>query len=266
MAFVKLDVGILTSSLWANRAQRDVFITALLMAVPVELDVPMPALKVRAIEPSGFVVPPGEYGFISAAAPGIVRMALMDEHEGMAALEALCEPDEHSRTTDFDGRRLARVDRGYVVLNYMTYRDKDHTARDRMRRYRQRKGVTRNGDGPTRNVTQAEAEAEAEGRKKKARANAQVLISIDALQAEGIEEEVAAAWMQVRKDKRAGALTAIAWKGLQREAAKAGWTVHDAVRKCVERSWITFSEHYVSGERPPRSPDGAPPEWEKHAI
>jgi hypothetical protein len=160
MAFVKLDTGILTSSLWIDRGQRDIFITALLLAVPRRVTAPMHAIKVWKIEPAGFVVPAGEYGFIHAAAPGIIRMALMGDEEGRAALEALCEPDPHSRTADFEGRRMARVDGGFVVLNYMKYRDKDHTAAERMRRYRDKGNVTRNGDGRTRNVTQAEAEAE----------------------------------------------------------------------------------------------------------
>jgi hypothetical protein len=37
MPFVKLDCGILDSSLWPDLYQREVFITALLMAHPIEL-------------------------------------------------------------------------------------------------------------------------------------------------------------------------------------------------------------------------------------
>ena len=36
MAFVKLDTGILKSTLWMEMAQRNVFLTALLMAEPRE--------------------------------------------------------------------------------------------------------------------------------------------------------------------------------------------------------------------------------------
>ena len=140
MPFVKLDTGILNSTLWVEREQREVFITALLMAMPFELREPAPQLRAtdHGIEPTGFEVPPGWYGFVSAAGPGIVRMAMGDFEAGMAALAKLGEPDPESRTGDFDGRRLVRVDGGYIVLNFMKYRDKDATAADRSKRYRQR--------------------------------------------------------------------------------------------------------------------------------
>lgn len=170
MAFVKLDCGILNSTLWVAREPRDVFITALLMASPHEVLEPMPQFHVRSLEPTGFVVAPGWYGFIQAAGPGIVRMAMAEQQAGMDALEKLGAPDPESRSSDFEGRRLVRVDGGYIVLNFMKYRDKDMGAADRMKRYRQRMrenevtplprnetGVTRN---PRRGVTKAEAEEE----------------------------------------------------------------------------------------------------------
>ena len=167
MSYVKLDSGILSSSLWVERNQRDIFITALLMALPYHVKVPMPGIKVRSLEPSGFVVPPGDYGFVSAAGPGICRMALVTDEEGLIALEKLSQPDLDSRTPDHDGRRLVRVSGGYIVLNYMIYREKDYTGAERAKRYRERMkdrhatecDVTRDGGDETANVTQAEAEA-----------------------------------------------------------------------------------------------------------
>jgi hypothetical protein len=140
MSFVKLDCGILNSTLWVERGQRDLFITALLMAEPREFLEPMPQLRAGdgCIEETGFVVPPGWYGFVPASGPGIVRMALTPLDEGLAALAVLGEPDPESRSHDFDGRRLVRVNGGYIVLNYMAYREKDATAADRSRRWRLR--------------------------------------------------------------------------------------------------------------------------------
>ena len=167
MAFVKLDTAILTSSLWVSRGQRDVFVTALLMAVPRYFKEPVPTLYPRSLEQAEFVVPPGDYGFIAAAGPGIVRMALVGEEEGMQALDRLSQPDPESRSAEFDGRRLVRINGGYVVLNFDRYRLKDHNAAERMSRYRERvkernekSNVTRHVYGATRNITQAEAEAE----------------------------------------------------------------------------------------------------------
>lgn len=157
------------SSIWVDRDQRSIFITALLMAVPVELTHPAPQLQVRNLDPTGWMLPPGRYGFVEAAGTGIVRRdGMADLEAGLRILEELGAPDPDSRSQDFDGRRLIRVDGGYVVLNYFLYRDRDYTAADRQRRHRERKRgvtgsvtrVTRNG--VTRNVTHADADAEVE--------------------------------------------------------------------------------------------------------
>jgi hypothetical protein len=77
------------------------------------------------------------------------------------ALERLSAPDPESRTPDFDGRRLVRVDGGYIILNFMKYRDRDTTAAERQQRYRERhkkvrNTVSRDGNGVTsRNITEA---------------------------------------------------------------------------------------------------------------
>jgi hypothetical protein len=136
MAFVKLDCGILDSTLWADRDAKDLFITALLMAAPHELVEPMEQIRVRSLEKTGFVIPPGWYGMVRAAGQGIVRRHGMEMEAGLAALERLGAPEPDSRTPDFEGRRLARVDGGYIVLNFKKYRDKDHTSAERSRRYR----------------------------------------------------------------------------------------------------------------------------------
>lgn len=52
----------------------------------------------------------------------------------------------------------------------------------------------------------------------------------------GVESKVVDAWMQVRKTKKA-TNSEIALVALKREAAKAGLSIADAVRLCVEKSW-----------------------------
>lgn len=176
MPFVKLDCGILNSSLWPDADARTVFITALLMAYPVEITEPLDQIRVREIEPTGFSVPPGWYGKVDAAGVGIIRQAGLEQEDGLSALVRLGDPDPDSRSERFDGRRLVRVNGGYIVLNYDAYRQKDHTAAERVRRYRARKAeqasadsqrrsvtardVTRDDVDVTRNVTQEEVEEE----------------------------------------------------------------------------------------------------------
>jgi hypothetical protein len=159
MPFVKLDTSILDSTLWLDTAASRVFITALCMAQPYDLAEPMAQLEVRSLKPTGFVVPAGWYGFIAAAGIGIIRRSMLGDAEGYAALEALGRADSESRSPEFEGRRLVRVDGGYIVLNFMKFRDRDYGAADRMRRLRERKKsetVTPNAANVRRNVTQAE--------------------------------------------------------------------------------------------------------------
>ncbi len=168
MAFVKLDTGILESTLWVERSAREIFITSLLMAEPREISEPMEQLEVDTLTPTGFIVPPGWYGFVKAAGIGIIRRALVDEVEGIEALRLLGDVDLQSRSSDWGGRRLVRVDGGFIVLNFFKYRDKDHTAADRQARLRARRkaGVTPLQRDVTplpsvtgRNVTQSDADS-----------------------------------------------------------------------------------------------------------
>jgi hypothetical protein len=139
MGFVKLDQRMLESTTWLSIPERNIFITALLMALPWELTAPTPQLDVNTMEPTGWMVPPGWYGLARVSGPGLVERAKWGREDGMAALEALGNPEKESRSQDHEGRRLVRIDGGYVVLNFFKYRDYDHTAKERQKRYRERK-------------------------------------------------------------------------------------------------------------------------------
>ena len=179
MGFVKLDTALLDSTLWDDRVAREVFITALLMALPFEVKDSIPALGVRTFAKSGFTVPPGWYGIVQSAGVGIVRRSLVGPEEGMDALERLGSPDPESRSTAYEGRRLVRVSGGYLVLNFIVYRDRDYTTAVRSKRYRNKKidAALSDGSPPShpdavssrrdaapsrRDATHAEEEAEAE--------------------------------------------------------------------------------------------------------
>jgi len=143
MPFVKLDCGMLNSTLWFEKAARDVFITALLMAEPYELKEPKEQITTESLEHTGWTIPPGWYGFVAAAGLGIISRAMVERQEGLAALKLLASPEQSSRSEDFEGRRLVRIDGGYLVLNYMKYRERDYSAAERQRRFR---AARRNGD------------------------------------------------------------------------------------------------------------------------
>jgi hypothetical protein len=147
MPFVKLDTGILDSSLWMeDPVTRLTLITMLAMCNPE--------------------------GLCPATAPGIARRGNLPLSSVRRSLKKLESPDPDDRSGVDKGRRIKRVAGGYVVTNYLRYREKDYTAAERMRRYRQRQNgapVTRDDRHVTRNVTQGrrekgEAEAEVETR------------------------------------------------------------------------------------------------------
>lgn len=159
MPFVKIDCGILNSTLWFDREAREVFLTALLMAEPKDFDQPIPQLHIDSLTESGWTAPAGWYGFVAASGPGIIDRAKVSQEDGRKALKRLGEPDSHSRTCEFEGRRLIRMDGGYLVLNYMKYRERDYTSAERSKRYRDRKASRRVATVTPRDITQAEAEA-----------------------------------------------------------------------------------------------------------
>lgn len=59
----------------------------------------------------------------------------------------------------------------------------------------------------------------------------------------GVDRQIAEEYMQVRKVKRA-TNTLTAYRGLEREAKKAGICLNDAIRICVERSWQGFKAEW----------------------
>ncbi len=119
MAYVKLSTSILDSSVWEqDPAVRITWITLLAMA--------------------------DQDGMVRSTAGGIARNAIIDLDTVKRALATFESPDPDSRTPDHDGRRLAKVPGGWLVLNYERYRDENNAderkerQRERQARYRQR--------------------------------------------------------------------------------------------------------------------------------
>jgi hypothetical protein len=136
VTFVKLDCGVLDSSLWIEPpAVVKVFLTMLAMCT--------------------------SEGVCEATAPGISRRAVLPIATVRRALAKLEAPDPDDRSGVDGGRRIKRVPGGYLVVNYLAYRRKDHGAAERKRRQREReRGMSRVTSRP---VTQGEVEGEGEG-------------------------------------------------------------------------------------------------------
>lgn len=144
--FLKLDKTILMSTVWYDKPARDMFITALLMADPWSSSKPEPQLEVRALRETGWQVPPGKYGFVPTAGPALAHRAMVEHEEGIKALERMGAPEPESRSQEHEGRRLVRVNRGYLVLNFAKFWDFDYTAAERSKRYRESKKAERDGN------------------------------------------------------------------------------------------------------------------------
>jgi len=88
-------------------------------------------------------------GTVEASLPGLADFAHVSIEDCERAIANLQKPDKYSRSQNNDGRRIERIDGGWLVLNHAKYRDKmsedDRRGRDRERqhRHRQRRTVTR---------------------------------------------------------------------------------------------------------------------------
>ncbi|QMT41265.1 replication protein [Neisseria shayeganii] len=73
----------------------------------------------------------------------------------------------------------------------------------------------------------------------------------------GVDGQLAADYMALRKSKRAGPLTQTALAGLEREANLAGLSLTQAVTVCCERSWVGFKAEWFFRDSEPRTSPAA---------
>jgi len=87
---------------------------------------------------------------VNASLPGLADSARITMEECVDALKVLSDPDEHSRTKDYDGRRIEECDEGWVILNGEKYRNKmslderREYQRIKQKEYRARKKLDEN--------------------------------------------------------------------------------------------------------------------------
>jgi hypothetical protein len=76
-------------------------------------------------------------GFVWASVPGLADRAKVPLDGCLAALKALQQPDEWSRSKEYEGRRIEQVDEGWRLLNHAKYREKmsaeDNREKNRLR-------------------------------------------------------------------------------------------------------------------------------------
>jgi len=115
----------------------------------------------------------GPDGYVPGTVTGIANAARVGVEATRAALAVLEAPDPESRTPDHDGRRIERVERGWVLLNYVAHRKRAQEAARRfkktqaMRKLRARSVDTRGQsvveNAPTQTETQTQTPPQKEG-------------------------------------------------------------------------------------------------------
>jgi hypothetical protein len=70
--------------------------------------------------------------------------------EAEKAFDILQSADKNSRSTEFEGRRIERVDGGWLILNYLKYRGIEYSdyQRDRMAKYREKTKIVAHSSAP----------------------------------------------------------------------------------------------------------------------
>ena len=104
--FTKLFSSILTSSIWSEDDKTRILWITILACTDRD-------------------------GFCSGSVPGLAAMSRLSPTDTSTSLTKLESPDPFSRTSAHEGRRLQKVDGGWLVLNYGLYRDKERAEKRR---------------------------------------------------------------------------------------------------------------------------------------
>ena len=159
MSYTKLFSSIVTSTIWTEDATTcKVWVTMLAIA--------------------------DKHGEVHASIPGLAQIAGLPVDLTEQAIEKFLSPDKYSRTPDDEGRRIEKIEGGWLLLNHAKYRamaskDEEKAASaKRQAAFKERKRrnawvtasngqVTVGNDSVTANKDIAEAEAEAESEAEK---------------------------------------------------------------------------------------------------
>lgn len=79
-------------------------------------------------------------GIVRASIPGLAHRAVLTLEECEEALKVLSDPDPYSQTPTADGRRIVKVEGGWLVVNHELYRTSEEAKKeqDRVRQAKHR--------------------------------------------------------------------------------------------------------------------------------
>lgn len=120
--FTKLFQSIIYSSVWQEPAEtKVVWVTMMAMA--------------------------DQHGCVGASIIGLAKQAGVSIEQCEKAIEKFLSPDKYSRTPDYEGRRIEKIDGGWVLLNHAKYR-RLMSAEDRREKARVAKATWRASKKP----------------------------------------------------------------------------------------------------------------------
>ncbi len=180
------------------------------------------------------------------------------ERETSIAFAMRISEQELADTKDLFLRR-GFINEGWTLRNWGKRQYASDSSTARVRRHREakkRSGETdetlpeRSGNAPEQIQNRTDTDKERKQEKKAAMQPAprSASLTVVDLKAEGVDEQVAVEFLELRKRKGAK-LTALALKGISREAGRAGISLDEALRKCIERGWQGFEAGWVSKEQ-----------------
>ena len=80
-----------------------------------------------------------------------------------------------------------------------------------------------------------------------------------------VPEDVWNDWLEVRRAKRAGAITGTVMAAMEREAGRAGISLADAVRECAERNWVGLRAEWLQNSARSASRHPTPTAFDRQA-
>ena len=200
---------------------------------------------------------------VEASIPGLADRAKVTIEQCSDALKRLSEPDEYSRTQDFDGRRIEQVGGGWFLLNHGKYRDiinlqerraqnaerqKRYRERNASRRVTQSNAMSHDVTPPTPTPTPTPSPEEEVRTPKPPRGIKKSQVEKPA----EVSDQLWSDFVAHRKSKRA-AVTNTAIEGIRSEANKAGLTLSEALTMCCAQGWQGFKSSWV--EKSKKTPE-----------
>jgi hypothetical protein len=83
-------------------------------------------------------------GFVAASHQGMCHVSNVPKDDFDNAIKVLESPDNDSRSPEYEGRRIEKVDGGWLILNYKKYREYSYSSNpDAERQRKHRKSVTK---------------------------------------------------------------------------------------------------------------------------